>query len=98
MHEYGRQRIHSIHPVTTMTFRRITYRTERSVALLLLLASLACGDSVTWTNPCLSEPLSKTDVCDTTKSNEDRIETLVGLLQPLEKAVLMSNTALAVHV
>lgn len=79
-----------------MSIRHMIYRTQRPVVLLLILASLALGDSVTWTNPCLSEPLSKTDVCDTTKSNEDRIETLVGLLQPLEKAVLMSNTALAV--
>eukprot|EP00943_MAST-04B_sp_MAST-4B-sp1_P002064 g2064.t1 len=66
------------------------------VLLFMVNVASTAAYSVTWTNPCLSEPLSKTDVCDTTKSNEERVDTLIGLLKPLEKAVLMSNTAGAV--
>ena len=70
--------------------------TTMCVLLFMVNVASTAAYSVTWTNPCLSEPLSKTDVCDTTKSNEERVDTLIGLLKPLEKAVLMSNTAGAV--
>ena len=66
------------------------------MAILAIMTTTISASSVTWTNPCLSEPLSKTDVCDTKIANEDRVEALVNLLKPLEKAALMSNTAGAV--
>ena len=49
-----------------------------------------------WTNPCLSEPLKSTKVCDTKLSNDERIGVLVGILKPDEKVGLLSNGALNV--
>ena len=49
-----------------------------------------------WTNPCLSEPLKSTKVCDTKLSNDERIGMLVGMLKPDEKVGLLSNGALNV--